>query len=144
MLFSQDRVTLRKMYFDCWQKAQGQQTVEPLEQQVVAVILDHPEYHTMLAQPDRYLDQDYLPEFGETNPFLHMGLHLSIREQVSNDRPHGIQACFLTLQSTGKKPHDIEHDMIDCLAESLWLAQRHNTTPDETAYLKALQTLVKT
>ncbi|WP_204318325.1 DUF1841 family protein [Serratia marcescens] len=36
-------------------------------------------------------------ELGETNPFLHMGLHLAVREQVATDRPQGIRTVYTKL-----------------------------------------------
>ena len=33
---------------------------------------------------------NYSPRSGQLNPWLHMGLHLAVREQVATNRPHGI------------------------------------------------------
>jgi hypothetical protein len=142
MLFGNDRRQLRQMYFDAWGKYRRGEPITPLEAQIVEVVALHPEYHALFDQPDRYLDRDYLPEFGETNPFLHLGLHLGIREQVSINRPAGIAAVHGDLKSR-MDPHDAEHAMIEALAESLWEAQRAGLPPDEAAYLGRLQRLVQ-
>jgi hypothetical protein len=87
------------------------------------------------------LDRDYAPEGGQTNPFLHMGLHLGIREQVATDRPGGIAKIHRELTARLGDPHAAEHRMIDCLAETLWEAQSTNRAPDEALYLERLRRL---
>ena len=138
MIFGEDRNELRKMYADAWQKYCDKRPLTPLEAQITQVIEDHPEYHTAVTGD---LDRDFTVEGGQTNPFLHMGLHLGIREQVSTNRPAGIAAIFKALAALAGGPHDAEHRMIDCLAETLWEAQSNNTAPDEAAYLERLRNL---
>jgi hypothetical protein len=87
------------------------------------------------------LARDYTPEEGETNPFLHMGLHLGIREQIATNRPQGIAQIFNNLARQLGDPHAAEHQMIDCLAETLWEAQSRTTAPDEQQYLERLRRL---
>ena len=84
MIFGQDRNELRKMYADAWQKRCNDEALSPLEGQIAAVIAEHPEYEPAVTGD---LDKDYTVADGETNPFLHMGLHLGIREQVATNRP---------------------------------------------------------
>ncbi len=139
MIFGQDRGELRKMYADAWRKRCDGMPMSPLETQIADVIALHPEYHDAIASDD--LDRDYTPEEGKTNPFLHMGLHLGIREQVSTNRPAGIAAIFNGLARQLGDPHAAEHQMIDCLAETLWEAQSRNSAPDEQQYLERLRRL---
>ena len=141
-MFGNDRDSMRRYYWQAWTKFQQKQPMDALEQQVAAVIKEHPEYQRGLAQTDKMLQRNYLPENGETNPFLHMGLHLGIREQVATNRPTGISTVYhqLVLKYGA---HDAEHRMMDCLAESMWLAQRYNTAPDEAAYLARLTQLLE-
>ena len=134
-MFGNDRQQLRKAYADAWDKFQQQQPMTPLEQQIAEVIKEHPEYHASLQQ----LESDYLPENGQTNPFLHMGMHLGLREQLSTNRPTGILDCYQALCHKHQSSHDAEHEMMDCLAEAIWQAQRHGTAPDEIAYLACLK-----
>ena len=138
MIFGQDRNELRRMYRDAWQKYSDGKPLSPLEAQIAAVIAEHPEYRDAIAGD---LQQDYAVEGGQTNPFLHMGLHLGIREQVATDRPAGIAAVFAALAARHGNAHDAEHAMIDCLEETLWEAQRQNRAPDEQQYLESLQRL---
>ena len=141
MIFGQDRNELRKMYIDAWQKFSNEQPVSPLEAQIAAVVAWHPEYHGDVSSDA--LDRDYPPEGGRSNPFLHMGLHLGIREQGATDRPAGIAAIHATLQQSSGDAHAAEHQMIDALAETLWEAQSGNTAPDENKYLERLQKLIR-
>ena len=128
------------MYADAWHKRVSGSPTTALESQIADVIELHPEYQKLLSERD--FDRDYTPEAGETNPFLHMGLHLGIREQLSTDRPVGIAAIFRELVARSGDAHGAEHRMIDCLAETLWEAQRQNSTPDEERYLDRLRRLV--
>ncbi|NIL93349.1 MAG: DUF1841 family protein [Woeseiaceae bacterium] len=137
-MFGQDRTELRRMYSDAWQKARDGAALSPLEAQIALVVREHPEYHDAITGE---IDQEFGVEAGRTNPFLHMGLHLGIREQVSTNRPAGITAIFKNLATRTGDPHQAEHRMIDCLAEVLWESQRNNQPPDEAAYLDRLRKL---
>jgi hypothetical protein len=141
-MFGNDRDSMRRYYVQAWTKFQQKQPMDALEQQVATVIKEHPEYQKLLAQTEKILQRDYLPENGETNPFLHMGLHLGIREQVATNRPTGISALYQQIVLK-YGAYEAEHRMMDCLAESIWLAQRYNTAPDETAYLTRLTQLLE-
>ena len=90
------------------------------------------------------LERDYTPAQGKTNPFLHMVLHLAIREQVATDRPAGIAAIHHALAARAGDRHQAEHEMIECLAETLWEAQSANQPPDERGYLDRLRRLAGT
>ena len=98
----------------------------------------HPEYHPILDKPAQFAQQEYFPEMGQTNPFLHMSLHLSIFEQISIDQPTGIRSIYTQLQQKHDK-HQSQHIMLDCLAETIWQAQRNQTPLDATYYLQLLQ-----
>lgn len=125
----------RTMFFTSWQNYQQKKPLSSLERQIVQVILDHPEYHAMMEQ-NSLTDYQYFPELGQSNPFLHLGLHLAIREQIATNRPPGVQAAFQQLLKKYKDPLATEHLMIDKLAECLWLAQKNNKAPDEQEYLR--------
>ena len=87
MIFAgQSRDQLREMYRAAWRKFKQQQTLSPLDKQVVAVISEHPEYHVIVESAAADL-ANYSPRSGQLNPWLHMGLHLAIREQVATNRP---------------------------------------------------------
>jgi hypothetical protein len=127
------------MYFDAWRKSKTGAMLSPLEAQIAKVIEDHPEYQELMT--DAVVDASYTPEEGQANPFLHMGLHLAIREQIATDRPPGIAAIFNSLLIKTGDAHTAEHKALECLAETLWEAQGANATPDEDAYLERLRKL---
>lgn len=138
MLLPSDREGLRAAYLEAWRKRREGLPAEPVELQIADVIEQHPEYQALLERPDVALDRDWTPADGETNPFLHMGLHLALREQVATDRPAGIAALYQALASRLGR-HGAEHRMAECLAEALWRAQRNHVLPDEASYLEALR-----
>lgn len=138
-MYSNSRTDTRQMFFDVWQKLQSDAPLTALENIVAEVIRLHPEYHSLLEHPDKVLDRDWRPEGGETNPFLHMGMHIAIREQLSINKPTGITDAYSALLSHTGDAHASEHEMLECLAEALWLAQREGRLPDEQAYLTNLK-----
>ncbi len=140
-MFGSDRNTLRKFYQESWQKAQKGLPVTTLEQQLVRVISEHPEYHKAILDDDA-TQKDWAVESGDTNPFLHLGMHLALREQISTDRPAGIARCYHELCISTQEPLEAEHRMMDCLGEAIWKAQRNQTMPDEAQYLACLQALL--
>ncbi|WP_269531041.1 DUF1841 family protein [Chitinimonas sp. BJYL2] len=138
-MFNPSRDQARRFLFDAWAKHRQTAPVTDLEKIAIGVLLRHPEYQPIVDQPDRYLDKDYLPEFGETNPFLHMNMHLAIEEQLSIDQPRGVKALYAQLcQKTGDE-HVAQHEVMDCLAEMIWQAQRTGTGPDGALYLACLR-----
>ncbi len=137
-MFNPSRDQARQFLFDAWRKYKTKQTLTPLESIALDIISNHPEYHTMLGNPERYLERDYPPEFGETNPFLHMSLHLAIEEQLSIDQPAGIKGHYNQLLTQLGSAHDAQHVVMDCLAEMIWQAQRQHAAPDSTVYLNCL------
>ena len=137
----QNRDQLRRMYLEAWRKFSAQQPLEPLEAQLAAVIAEHPEYVAWLEAGDAALGAEFTPEGGHENPFLHMGLHLAIREQVATNRPAGIAEVHKKLAERLGSPHEAEHAMLEPLAETLWDAQRQGRMPDEQAYLERLRRL---
>lgn len=137
-MFGQDRTELRQMFFTSWKKHQDKQIMEPLEAVVAKIIELHPEYHSLLANQEA-VDKDYTPEMGETNPFLHMAMHISIQEQLSTKRPFGIEQIHQSMLNKIKDPHETEHVMMECLGKMLWEAQSQNRAPDENDYLICLK-----
>ncbi len=141
MIFGNDRNRLRRYYLDAWQKRQAGEDLEPLEALIAGVVAQHPEYHALLESADG-LDQDYTPEMGQTNPFLHMGMHISLAEQIGSDRPPGIRELHQRIAVACGDAHEAEHRMMECLGLVLWEAQRQNRPPNEKAYLECLKRLL--
>lgn len=130
------RDQLRQVYVDAWRKHREGVPMEPVEAQVADIVARHPEYHPILEGTQAPPQKDYSPEGGQSNPFLHMGLHLAVRDQIATDRPAGIRAAYAATVKRIGFEHDAEHRFIECLAETLWEAQRSGLPPDEKVYLE--------
>ena len=139
MIFGDDRDKLRQMYHEAWRKRREGRPASALEVQIADIVDLHPEYHSLIESDD--VGRDFTPDGGESNPYLHMGLHLGLREQVATDRPAGIRSIHEKLAARLGDLHDAEHLMIECLAETLWEAQRDSVAPDELRYLERLRHL---
>lgn len=117
--------------------------LDGLQQKALRIIEAHPEYARYLENIEDYLDKTWTPEEGETNPFLHMSLHLSLQEQAAIDQPPGIRAIHGQLCARyGGDWIRAEHDMMDALAETIWEAQRYGRGLDVNAYMTRLRKLV--
>jgi hypothetical protein len=129
------RDALRKAYTDAWRKHEERVPLTAQEAGIADVIGLHPEYHALVRDPDAALAFEPGPVAGEQNPFLHMGLHLAIRDQVAIDRPPGIRALHQQLAARHGGAHAAEHVLMESLAEVLWQSQRDGRAPDEQRYL---------
>ncbi len=141
-MFGNDRRQMRRFFTEAWSKQKSGLPMEPMEKVVAEIIQQHPEYHPILEQQDLALEKDYLPDAGETNPFLHMSMHISLQEQVSTDRPPGITIAYRKLIMGRGDAHAADHMMMECLGRMLWEAQRNNRMPDEQAYLECIRNLI--
>ena len=140
-MFNPSRDDARQMFFGAWRKYRDGVPLAGIEAAALDVILQHPEYHGVLEEPQRYLERDYTDE---SNPFLHMSLHLALEEQLSIDQPPGIRGRWEALLRRSAERHDALHHAIECLAETLWRAQRDATPPDAAAYLSCLERRART
>jgi hypothetical protein len=138
-MFNPSRDQARQFFFDAWRQYRDGQPLEGLATVAVEVMLLHPEYHHVLDDPDRFRDHDYTPEDGQTNPFLHLGLHVAIEEQLAIDQPPGISAEFERLLARRGDRHDALHAVLECLGEVVWRAQAARALPDGEAYLECLR-----
>ena len=137
-MFNPTRDQSRQFVFDVWEKHRAGAALSPLESLTLSILMEHPEYRPVLEDRERYLDRDWKPEGGETNPFLHIAMHLAIEEQLSIDQPPGIRAAVEAL-SAKRGEHGARHEVMECLAEMVWQAQRHGAAFDNTAYLDCIE-----
>ena len=142
MFAGQDRGQTREVFFRAWRAHREGQPLEGVEKLIVQVVLRHPEYHALLEHPEPARERDYFPESGETNPFLHLGMHIAIEEQLSIDQPRGIRGYYQKILMRLPDEHAAQHHMMECLGEMLWQANRQATAPQETVYLDCLRRLV--
>ena len=137
-MFNPSRHQARQFLFSTWYKHKHREALSDMEEITLEVILLHPEYQSILDDTERYHDKDYLPEMGDTNPFLHMGMHIAIKEQLSIDQPVGIRDRFDRLLKKNGNEHDTMHQIMECVAEMIWQAQRSQSTPDLSIYFECL------
>jgi hypothetical protein len=137
-MFNPSRDQVREFFFETWRRYRTGKPLEGAQTLAIEAILLHPEYHPVLDAPQRYAEQEYFPELGETNPFLHLSLHVALAEQLSIDQPIGIRARFEQLLTRCGDRHAALHEALECLAEMVWRSQRDGTPPDGAAYLDCL------
>ena len=141
-MFNPSRDQVRQFFFDVWAKYRAGQPLAGAEQPALEIVLAHPEYHALLATPEHHLVRDYPPEAGETNPFLHLSLHLALAEQLAIDQPPGLRTRYEKLHARHGEAMRAQHACIDCLAETVWRAQRDRTPFDAAVYLGCLDRLL--
>ncbi len=139
MLYTQDRTQQRQFLANAWQKFLDKKVLDPLEDQLTQVIEMHPEYHKLIND----VESEYFPEQGEVNPFLHINLHLSLREQLSINQPTGINEYYQKILNKVQDPHEVEHKMMDCIAQMIFSSQKNNQPMDHQAYIECLKSVSK-
>ena len=137
-MFSKDRKKQREYLANSWQKYTSNQPLEPLEMQLVSIIEIHPEYHDLVDN----IESEYFPEQGEINPFLHINLHLALRDQLSINQPKGVKEVYQKLINKYKDPHEVEHLMMECIAEMIYISQKNNSAIDQKSYLNCISSLI--
>ncbi len=142
MFYTQDRGKMREFMCEVWRKQCAAEAMDPMEIMIGGVIAQHPEYHKLFESSEAATERDYLPEMGETNPFLHIAMHIALQEQISSNRPFGVTNLHQRLAKKRGSTHDAEHAMLECLAEMIWKAQRDNAAPDEAVYMEGLKSLI--
>ncbi len=137
-MFQPSRDEARSFLVQTWRKRRAGEVLTPLEAIAAEVIDMHPEYHALLEAPDGELQRGYTPAEGEVNPFLHLHLHLAIAEQISIDQPPGIRSAYERMASRTGDAMSAQHALIDCLAHTLWRAQRDGAPLDAQAYAECI------
>ncbi len=137
-MFNPSREQVRLFFCESWRKHRARLILEGAETTAADLIEQHPEYHALLENPDAAVEQEFTPEGGQMNPFLHLSLHLAIADQISIDQPPGIRAAYTTLRKR-MDVHDAEHAIMECLGETLWRAQREGGQMDAVQYLECVQ-----
>lgn len=137
-MFNPSREQVRHFFCDAWKKHLERLPLVGAEVTAADIAARHPEYHALLTDKEGALEKEWTPEGGQTNPFLHLSLHLAIHEQVTIDQPPGIRAAFDLLRRK-MEPHDAEHVLLECLGETIWRAQREGGQMDALAYVDAVR-----
>ena len=137
-MFNPSRDQVRRFFCEAWRKHRERAILEGAEATAADLIEQHPEYHALLENPDAAVTQEFTPETGQMNPFLHLSLHLAIADQISIDQPQGIRAAYQALRNR-LDVHEAEHTLLECLGEALWRAQREGGGIDAVAYMECIR-----
>ncbi len=137
-MFNPSREQVRRFFCESWRKHRERLVLEGAESIAADLIEQHPEYHALMENPEAAVEQEFTPENGQMNPFLHLSLHLAIADQISIDQPAGIRAAYHALRKRFDV-HEAEHAILECLGEVLWRAQREGTAIDANQYLDCVR-----
>ena len=138
-MFTQDRSELRARFSTAWERVRHGQPMNAEEQQLVQIMREHPEYQEAITDDDEALHRDYGDD-GTVNPFLHIGLHVALLDQVGRDRPAGIRRVYRqVLDAYEGDRHKAEHAMMSCLADMLWRVMHQGQRFNDKAYLRCLR-----
>jgi len=138
-MFQPSQHDVRSFFCGTWRKQRKGLPLSPLEAQAARWIDEHPEYHADLADEAAALSASYKLEDGRENPFLHLSMHLSILEQTGIDQPIGIRQAVELLAARRQSLHQAHHEVMECLGEMIWTAQRSGLPPDGQAYIDCVR-----
>lgn len=134
-MYTNNRDAYRQAFFVAWQKFNRREPLEPVEQQLVEIMLQHPEYHRFLELSQQGIQQEFALE---ENPFFHMSLHMALLEQIRMNKPKGINKLYKKFIAQFQDPHEAQHQMMSALAQLMWKMQQSGTTPSDAEYLQTL------
>lgn len=138
-MFNPSQADVRRFFCAVHAKSATGELMENLEMLASQWLAEHPEYHADLADADAALHKSYEGKDGQTNPFLHLSMHLSISEQCSIDQPRGIRQAVELLAARRHSVHEAQHEAMECLGRMLWESQRSGQPPDGQQYVECVQ-----
>ena len=141
-MFNPSREQVRQFFCEAWRKHRERLPLEGAEVTAADLVEHHPEYHALLENPQAAIEQEFTPDGGQMNPFLHLSLHLAIADQISIDQPPGVRAAYHALRAR-LEVHDAEHAILECLGETLWRSQSEGKPLDAAAYLACLESAAR-
>ena len=139
LMFTPSQHDVRRFFCSVYSKHRNNEILTPMEAMARDWIVQHPEYADQLSDIDAALAADYAVEGGQSNPFLHLSMHLSIVEQISIDQPPGIRAAYTALAQQLGSEHEAHHQIMECLGEMIWTSQRNGLPPDGVAYIECIK-----
>ena len=138
-MFTPSQQDVRRFFCETYRKLHAKEILTPLEAIASDWIQQHSEYDEVLSNLDTALHANYSMEQGNSNPFLHLSMHLSIAEQIAVDQPRGVRTAFEMLASKLNSQHEAHHEIMECLGTMIWNSQRNGLPPDGEAYIEALR-----
>ena len=141
-MYNPSKEQVREFFCAAWQKYSQNGVLTPLESIAARWMVEHPEYHSILSNVEEAKLKDFSVENGQTNPFLHLSMHMSLSEQVQIDQPPGIRHICQALNIKLGDEHAAHHQMMECLGKVMWEASRDGTMPDMQRYTESLRQLL--
>jgi hypothetical protein len=138
-MFNPSQDDVRRFFCSAYVKAQRNSAQDAIETIANQWMSEHPEYDSDLQDADAAVARVYDGGDGQTNPFLHLSMHLSITEQCSIDQPRGIRQAVELLTARRGDLHLAHHEVMEELGTMLWEAQRSGKPPDGQAYIDRVQ-----
>ncbi len=138
-MFNPSQQDVRRFFCETFRKFHAKEILTPLEAIASDWINQHSEYDEVLSDLDTALHANYSIDQGNSNPFLHLSMHLSIAEQIAVDQPRGVRQTFDVLSTKLNSQHEAHHEMMECLGTMIWNSQRNGLPPDGEAYIEALR-----
>jgi hypothetical protein len=138
-MFTPNQEDVRRFFCTVFDKQLKQQPMEGVETLAALWIAEHPEYHEELRDLPSALTKKYDGSDGQSNPFLHLSMHLSISEQSSIDQPRGIRQAVELLTARRGDLHAAHHEVMEELGAMIWESQRAGRPPDGQAYMNRVQ-----
>jgi len=134
------RDELRRAYVEAWRRHVAGLPLSALQALIANVLSVHPEYHALLQSAEAAVgfEAHQAPGAPHANPFLHLGLHVAVREQIGLDRPPGLLEPYRRLVAR-LGTHGAEHVLMDALEKELAQAQASGRAPDEAAYVNRVR-----
>ena len=138
-MFSPSQADVRRFFCSTYSKALAGLPLEAIETIAAQWMDEHPEYAANFADEAAALRAMGDVKDGQTNPFLHLSMHLSISEQCSIDQPRGIRQAVELLTHRRNSLHQAHHEAMECLGAMLWESQQSGRAPDGHAYIACVQ-----
>jgi hypothetical protein len=138
-MFSPSQADVRLFFCEVHRKQLAAEPMEAIETLAGLWIAEHPEYHAELTDADAAIARTGEAQDAQSNPFLHLSMHLSISEQCSIDQPPGIRQAVELLSARRRDLHDAHHEVMECLGRMLWESQRAGLPPDGQTYIEQVR-----
>ncbi len=138
-MFSPSQADVRRFFCSIYAKARTGSALEAIEIIAAQWMDEHPEYAAVFADEEAALRAMGEVKEGQTNPFLHLSMHLSISEQCSIDQPRGIRQAVELLTHKRNSLHRAHHEAMECLGTMLWESQQSSRPPDGNVYIACVQ-----
>jgi hypothetical protein len=131
----------RARFFEIWQKAKSNLSLEGEEALFAEIMLEHREHHPLFNLGEPAMQIDFAGR-RETNPFLHTSLHAVIEQQLNSKLPEETDQALLSLLAGGESRHDAIHRIGAILAQVIHDAVTRNKPIDEVHYISKLRELI--